>query len=117
WRVKAMPRLPGARLGVGLSMRSLLHLRRKGAMPKSTSRRGCMLARVAFYTYAWAFHAYAWLGDARGHPRPGQGCLGVVGSWLVCICVHIHAYAWGSSTELLPNFVYYSASFLSSFFL
>ncbi|MED6124681.1 hypothetical protein PIB30_061264 [Stylosanthes scabra] len=67
WRVKAMPRLPGARLGVGLNVRALLDLRRKGATPKSTSRHGCMLARVVFHAYAWAFHAYAWLGDVRGH--------------------------------------------------
>ncbi|MED6175492.1 hypothetical protein PIB30_078877, partial [Stylosanthes scabra] len=63
WRVKATPRLPGARLGVGLNVRALLDLRRKGATPKSTSRHECMLARVVFHAYAWAFHAYAWLGD------------------------------------------------------
>ncbi|MED6210481.1 hypothetical protein PIB30_064511 [Stylosanthes scabra] len=34
----------------------------------------------------------------------------------VCICANIHAYAWDSSTDLLPNFVPCSASFLSSFF-
>ncbi|MED6115429.1 hypothetical protein PIB30_090469 [Stylosanthes scabra] len=33
------------------------------------------------------------------------------------ICTNIHAYAWDSSIELLPNFVPCSASFLSSFFL
>ncbi|MED6186201.1 hypothetical protein PIB30_064502, partial [Stylosanthes scabra] len=62
--VKATPRVPGARLGVGVA---LLDLRRKGPRLEARLSVGALLARLVIHAYAWAFHAYAWLGNDRGH--------------------------------------------------
>ncbi|MED6200015.1 hypothetical protein PIB30_081222, partial [Stylosanthes scabra] len=55
--VKATPRIPGARLGVGVA---LLDLRRKGPRLEARLGMGALLARLVI-------HAYAWLGNDRGH--------------------------------------------------